>query len=392
MVLVVDFNWTEEQKMIHKEVVRLCSKFNDDYWLECDREHRFPWEFFHTIADAGWLGISIPEKYGGSGLGITEASIVLNAIASTGAGMNGGTAIHLSLFGLNPVVKHGSEEMKEKYLSLAVSGELHVAFGVTEPDAGTDTTSITTFAKKVGDQFIINGKKVWISKAKESSKILLLARTKPLEECSRKTDGMTLFLADLDERYVTIKEIDKLGRNAVDSNELFIEDLPVSESDVVGEVGRGFYHLLDGLNPERILLAAEFCGLGTRALQKAVQYANERVVFGRPIGQNQAVQHPLAESYAELESANLLWQRAAWIYDNGESAGAAANIAKYMAAETVFKACDRALQTLGGYGYAKEYHIERYWREARLLKIAPISQQMILNYIGEHVLKLPKSY
>ncbi|MEH7114944.1 acyl-CoA dehydrogenase family protein [Neobacillus niacini] len=388
----MDFNWTEEQKMIHKEVVRLCSKFNDDYWLECDREHRFPWEFFHTIADAGWLGISIPEKYGGSGLGITEASIVLNAIASTGAGMNGGTAIHLSLFGLNPVVKHGSEEMKEKYLSLAVSGELHVAFGVTEPDAGTDTTSITTFAKKVGDQFIINGKKVWISKAKESSKILLLARTKPLEECSRKTDGMTLFLADLDERYVTIKEIDKLGRNAVDSNELFIEDLPVSESDVVGEVGRGFYHLLDGLNPERILLAAEFCGLGTRALQKAVQYANERVVFGRPIGQNQAVQHPLAESYAELESANLLWQRAAWIYDNGESAGAAANIAKYMAAETVFKACDRALQTLGGYGYAKEYHIERYWREARLLKIAPISQQMILNYIGEHVLKLPKSY
>jgi acyl-CoA dehydrogenase len=391
-VFVVDFNWTEEQKMIHKEVVRLCSKFDDDYWLECDREHRFPWEFFHTVADAGWLGISIPEKYGGAGLGITEASIVLNAIASTGAGMNGGTAIHLSLFGLNPVVKHGSEEMKEKYLPLAVSGELHVAFGVTEPDAGTDTTSITTFAKKVGDQFIINGKKVWISKAKESSKVLLLARTKPLEECSKKTDGMTLFLADLDERYVTIKEIDKLGRNAVDSNELFIEDLPVSEKDVVGEVGRGFYHLLDGLNPERILLAAEFCGLGTRALQKAVQYANERVVFGRPIGKNQAIQHPLAESYAELESANLLWQRAAWIYDNGESAGAAANIAKYMAAETVFKACDRALQTLGGYGYAKEYHIERYWREARLLKIAPVSQQMILNYIGEHVLKLPKSY
>jgi acyl-CoA dehydrogenase len=388
----MDFEWSEEQLMIHREVSRLCAKFDDSYWLECDLEHRFPWEFFHAIAEAGWLGVAIPEKYGGAGLGITEASIVLNAIASSGAGMNGGTAIHTSLFGFNPVVKHGSEEMKEKYLPLAVSGELHVAFGVTEPDAGTDTTRITTFARREGDQFIINGKKVWISKAKEASKVLLLTRTTPLEECKKKTEGMTLFLADLDPRYVTIKEIDKLGRNAVDSNELFIENLPVSEKDVVGEVGKGFYHLLDGLNPERILLSAEFCGLGTRALKKAVQYANERVVFERPIGKNQAIQHPLAESYAELEAANLLWQRAATIYDKGEPSGAAANVAKFMTAEIVFNVCDRALQTLGGFGYAKEYHVERYWREARLLKIAPISQQMILNYIGEHILDLPKSY
>ncbi|GEN35442.1 MULTISPECIES: acyl-CoA dehydrogenase family protein [Aneurinibacillus] len=388
----INFEWTKEQLMIRREVVRLCSKFDDNYWLNCDREHRFPWEFYNAIADGGWIGVAIPEKYGGAGLGITEAAIVLNAIASTGAGMNGGTAIHLSLFGLNPVVKHGSEEMKEKYLPLAALGKLHVSFGVTEPDAGTDTTRITTFARRDGDHFIINGKKVWNSKAKESSKVLLLTRTTPLEECKRKTDGMTLFLADLDKRYVSIKEIEKLGRNAVDSNELFIEDLPVSEKDVVGEIGKGFYHLLDGLNPERILLSAEFCGLGMCALKKAVQYANERVVFGRPIGKNQAIQHPLAESYAELEAADLLWQRAAWLYDNGQPSGAAANVAKYIAAEVVFNVCDRALQTFGGFGYAKEYHVERYWREARLLKIAPVSQEMVLNYIGEHVLDLPKSY
>jgi acyl-CoA dehydrogenase len=388
----INFEWTEEQLMIQREVTRLCSNFDDNYWLNCDKEHHFPWEFYNAIADGGWIGVAIPEKYGGSGLGITEAAIVLNAIASSGAGMNGGTAIHLSLFGLNPVVKHGSEEMKEKYLPLAALGKLHVSFGVTEPDAGTDTTRITTFARRDGDHFIVNGKKVWNSKAKESSKVLLLTRTTPLEECKKKTDGMTLFLADLDERYVSIKEIEKLGRNAVDSNELFIEDLPVSEKDVVGEIGKGFYHLLDGLNPERILLSAEFCGLGERALKRAVQYANERVVFGRPIGKNQAIQHPLAESYAELEAANLLWQRAAWLYDNGQPSGAAANVAKYVAAESVFKACDQALQTFGGFGYAKEYHVERYWREARLLKIAPVSQEMILNYIGEHVLNLPKSY
>ncbi|PWA08522.1 acyl-CoA dehydrogenase [Pueribacillus theae] len=388
----MNFEWTEDQISIRKEVSRLAAKFDDNYWAECDREHKFPWEFYNAFAEAGWVGIAIPEEYGGSGLGITEASIALHAVAESGAGMNGGTALHLSMFGLNPVVKHGSEEMKQKYLPQAAKGELHVSFGVTEPDAGTDTPRISTFARKDGNRYIVNGQKVWNSKAKESSKVLLLTRTTPLEECKRRTDGMTLFLADLDERYVTIKEIEKLGRHAVDSNELFIEDLPVDASDIVGEEGKGFYHLLDGLNPERILLAAEFCGLGRVALNKAVQYANERVVFGRPIGKNQAIQHPLAASYAMLDAADLMWQRAAINYDKGLPSGPDANTAKYVAAEVVFEACDNALQTFGGFGYAKEFHVERYWREARLLKIAPVSQQMVLNYIGEHVLGLPKSY
>jgi acyl-CoA dehydrogenase len=388
----MEFEWTQEQITLKKEVSRLCSQFDDNYWMNCDNEHRFPWEFYNTFAEGGWLGISIPEKYGGAGLGIMEAAIVLNAVAESGAGMNGGTTLHLSMFGLNPVVKHGSEEMKQKYLPEAAKGNLHVSFGVTEPDAGSDTPSISTFARKDGDRYIINGQKVWNTKAKESSKVLLLARTTPLKECKKRTEGMTLFLADLDERYTTIREIEKLGRHAVDSNELFIEDLPVDASDVVGEVGRGFYHLLDGLNPERILLAAEFCGLGRAALKKAVKYANERVVFNRPIGKNQSIQHPLADSYAKLEAAELLWQRAAVNYDKGLPSGAEANTAKYIAGEVVFEACDRALQTFGGFGYAKEFHVERYWREARLLKIAPISQQMVLNYISEHVLGLPKSY
>ncbi|WP_284035542.1 acyl-CoA dehydrogenase family protein [Neobacillus sp. 114] len=388
----MNFEWNEDQLLLKKEVSRLCSKFDDNYWLECDKAHRFPWEFYNAFAEAGWLGVAIPEKYGGAGLGITEAAIILHAVAESGAGMNGGTTLHLSMFGLNPVVKHGSEEMKQKYLPSAARGELHVSFGVTEPDAGTDTTSITTFARKDGDRYIINGQKVWNSKGKEASKVLLLARTTPLSDCKKKTDGMTLFLADLDEKYCTLREIDKLGRNAVDSNELFIEDLPVDESDVVGEVGKGFYHLLDGLNPERILLSAEFCGLGRVALKKAINYANERVVFNRPISKNQSIQHPLAESHAKLEAAELLWQRAANKYDNGLPTGPDANMAKYLAAEAVFEACDRALQTLGGFGYAKEFHIERYWREARLLKIAPVSQQMVLNYLSEHVLGMPKSY
>jgi acyl-CoA dehydrogenase len=306
--------------------------------------------------------------------------------------MNAASTMHLSIFGMGPVIHHGSEAMKRKYLPPTARGELHTSFGVTEDDAGTDTSRIRTTARRDGKRWIISGKKVWNTKAQQCQKILLLVRTTAREECSRRMDGMTLFLADLDPAHCEIREIPKLGRNAVNSNEVFIHDLPVLEEDLVGEVGRGFYQLLDGLNPERIMIAAEAVGIGSRALDKAVQYARERVVFDRPIGQNQAIAHPLADSYAELEASDLLWQKAAWSYDRGEPAGALANMAKLRSADAAFRACDRALQTFGGFGYAREFHVERYWREARLMRLAPISQEMVLNFVAEHVLGLPRSY
>lgn len=388
----MDFALTEAQEHIRREARSLASRFDDAYWRECDKEHRFPWEFYQAFAEAGWLGVAIPTEYGGVGLGITEASILLEEVAASGAAMNGATALHLTIFGLNPVVKHGSEELKQRTMPVAAAGKLHVAFGVTEPNAGSDTPSITTFARRDGDQFIISGQKVWTSKAKESSKVLLLARTTPLAEVAKRTDGMTLFLAPLDEGHVTIREIEKLGRHAVDSNEVWYDDLPVSAADVVGEVGRGFYHLLDGLNPERILIAAEALGVGKVALRKATAYAKERVVFGRPIGQNQGIQFPLADSYAKLAAAELMIRKASWLYDNGQPCGAEANMAKYLAAEWGFEAADRALQTHGGFGYAREFNVERYWREVRVMKIAPVTQEMILNFLGQHELGLPRSY
>jgi acyl-CoA dehydrogenase len=388
----VDFELTEEQRAIREQARALAAKFDDTYWRRCDAEHAFPWEFYQAFAEAGWLGIAIPRELGGAGLGITEASLLLEEVAASGAAMNGATALHLTIFGLNPVVRHGTEELRRRILPEAAAGRLHVAFGVTEPDAGSDTPSITTRAVREGDQFIIRGKKVWTSKALESSKVLLLARTTPLEECTRRTDGMTLFLADLDPKYVTIRPIDKLGRNAVDSNEVFYDDLPVDARDVVGEVGRGFYHLLDGLNPERILVASEALGTGRVALRRATAYAKERRVFGRPIGQNQGIQFPLADSYAKLNAAELMIRKASWLYDNGKPCGAEANMAKYLAAEWGFEAADRALQTHGGFGYAKEFDVERYWREVRVMRIAPVTQEMILNFLGQHELGLPRSY
>ncbi|MBI2759875.1 MAG: acyl-CoA/acyl-ACP dehydrogenase [Chloroflexi bacterium] len=388
----MDFELTEEQRAIREQARALAGKFDDVYWRRCDSEHTFPWEFYHAFAEAGWLGIAIPRELGGAGLGITEASLLLEEVAASGAAMNGATALHLTIFGLNPVVRHGTEDLRRRILPEAAAGRLHVAFGVTEPDAGSDTPSITTRAVREGDQFIIRGKKVWTSKALESSKVLLLARTTPLEECARRTDGMTLFLADLDPKYVTIRPIEKLGRNAVDSNEVFYDDLPVDARDVVGEVGRGFYHLLDGLNPERILVAAEALGTGRVALRRATAYAKERRVFGRPIGQNQGIQFPLADSYAKLNAAELMIRKASWLYDNGKPCGAEANMAKYLAAEWGFEAADRALQTHGGFGYAKEFDVERYWREVRVMRIAPVTQEMILNFLGQHELGLPRSY
>jgi acyl-CoA dehydrogenase len=388
----VDFGVDPELVSIRDEAGKLAAAFDDDYWLDHDRRHAFPWEFYRAFAEKGWIGIVIPEAYGGAGLGVLHAGTLLGTVAQSAGAMNAASTLHLSIFGMGPVIHHGSEAQKREVLPPTARGELHVSFGVTEDDAGTDTSRIRTFARREGDRWIVSGKKVWNTKAQQSQKILLLARTTPREECARPLEGMTLFLADLDPKHVEIREIEKLGRNAVNSNEVFIHDLPVRDADVVGEPGRGFQCLLDGLNPERIMIAAEAVGIGRRAIEKAVGYARERVVFDRPIGQNQAIAHPLADSWSELEAAELLWQRAAWTYDRGEPAGGLANMAKIRAAEAGFRACDRALQTYGGFGYAREFHVERYWREARLMRIAPISQEMALNFVAERVLGLPRSY
>ncbi len=344
------------------------------------------------MAAAGWLGIAMPEKYGGAGKGIQEAAILLEEVAASGAAMNGATPLHLSIFGMHPVVKHGSEALRNTYLPKVARGEMHVAFGVTEPNAGTDTTSIETSARLDGDHYIVRGRKVWTTKAMESERVLLLVRTTPRKEVQRKTDGMTLLLAELQRPEVTISPIPKLGRNAVRTCEVVYDDLRVAVTDRVGEEGEGFRYLLDGLNAERILIAAEALGIGRAALRRAVNYANERVIFDRPIGKNQGIAFPLAQARTQLDAAELMIKKAAWLIDNGKPCGAEANMAKYLAAEAGFFAADAAIQTHGGFGYAREYHVERYWREARLMKLAPISQEMILNFVSEHVLGLPRSY
>ncbi|MER7687066.1 acyl-CoA dehydrogenase family protein [Streptomyces sp. NPDC097610] len=388
----MDFELTEDQETIRKAVVGLLRDFDDRYWMERDRDHRFPEEFYAAVAHGGWLGLTIPEEYGGHGLGITEATLLLEEVARSGGGMNAASSIHMSIFGMQPVVVHGSEELKRRTLPRVATGDLHVCFGVTEPEAGLDTTSITTFARRNGDHYVVNGRKVWISKAVESEKILLLTRTTKVGEAAKRTDGMTLFLTDLDRDRIDVRPIPKMGRNAVTSNELFIDDLRVPVEDRVGEEGQGFRYLLDGLNPERMLIAAEALGIGRVALEKAVNYGNERVVFGRPIGMNQAIQFPLADSLARLDAAELILRKATWLYDNGRPCGREANTAKYLCADAGFTAADRALQTHGGMGYSEEYNVARYFREARLMKIAPISQEMILNYLGSHTLGMPRSY
>lgn len=388
----MDFELTEDQITIRDAVAELAAKFDDQYWQEKDEKHEFPTEFYNAFAEGGWLGITTPEEYGGHGYGITEASILLEQVAASGAGMNGASSMHLSIFGMHPVIVHGSEELKQRTLPRIVNGDLHVCFGVTEPGAGLDTTKITTFAKRAGDKYIVNGRKVWISKAVESEKILLLTRTQKFDESPRKTDGLTLFLTDLDRDHVDIRPIKKMGRNAVTSNELFIDNLEIPVEDRVGEEGKGFAYILDGLNPERCLVAAEALGIGRAAMRAGVRYGNEREVFGRQIGKNQGIQFPLADSLARLDAAELMLRKATWLYDNGKPCGREANTAKYLCADAGFDAADRALQTHGGMGYSEEYNVARYFREARLTRIAPISQEMILNYLGSHVLGLPRSY
>ena len=388
----MDFTEDETHRDLREGVRRVCARFDDAYWRDLDARHEFPWAFYEAMAEGGWIGVALPEAYGGGGLGITEASIVLEEVAASGAAMNGCSALHTSIFGMNPVVKHGSDALRDRYLPEVVAGRLHVAFGVTEPDAGTDTTAITTRARLDGDRYVVRGRKVWMTKAPYCQKVLLLVRTTPLDEVARKTQGLTLLLADLQSPQVEIRPIDKLGRNAVVSCEVTFDDLEVPVDHRVGEEGKGFTYLLDGLNPERILIAAEALGIGRVAIERAVAYANERVVYGRPIGKNQGIAFPLADAYAHLHAAGLVVREAGWRYDRGLPCGEQANLAKLLAADAAFTAADRAMQTHGGFGYASEYDIDRYWKEARLMRLAPIPQEMVLNFVAEHVLGLPRSY
>lgn len=388
----MDFTLTDSQREIREQVLRLCARFDDAYWLDHDRTATFPHEFFTAMAEGNWLGIAMPEEYGGAGLGITEAAIMMQAIAESGAAMSGASAIHINIFGLNPVVVHGTAEQKARMLPPLIAGQDKACFGVTEPNAGLNTTEITTRAERRGDRYMINGTKMWTSTAQEATKILLLARTTPLDQVKRRTHGLTLFYTDLDRANADVRLIHKMGRHAVDSNMVFFENMEIPVEDRIGAEGEGFRAILHGLNPERTLIAAEAIGIGRVALARAARYANERIVFGRPIGKNQSIQHPLADSWAELEAANLMMLKAAWLYDTKQECGAEANAAKYLAAEAGFRACERAVMTLGGMGYAQEYHVERYLREVLITRIAPISPQLILSYLAERALGLPKSY
>lgn len=388
----MDFTLTQLHQEIDAGVRKICADFSDDYWGECDEHARFPEEFHRAMAQAGWLGITMPEELGGAGLGVTEAAVMMHAVTSSGGGYSAASALHINLFGPHAVVVHGSEEQKREWLTPLISGEHKACFGVTEPDAGLDTTSIKTFAKRVPGGYRVSGRKMWTSTGQVAHKILLLTRTSEKANSKRPTDGMTLFYTDLDRTKVEVRRIKKLGRNAVDSNAVFIDDLFIPESHRVGEEGKGFYYLLDSLNPERILVGIEALGLARDSLRRAANYARERVVFGRPIGQNQGIQHPLAECWTQIEAAYWMCLRAAWLYDQGQQCGAEANAAKFLAARAAFDTATRAVLTHGGMGYAREYQVERLFRESILPRIAPVTEQMILSFIAERVLDLPKSY
>lgn len=384
--------WTPEQHQIRDSVTRLCQRFDDQYWLDQDTDGVFPEDFCRALADDGWMGIAMPEEYGGSGLGITEAAVMVQAITEAGAGNAGFAAIAIGMFGLNPVVVFGTEEQKKRWLPPIIRRDDIACFAVTEPNTGLDTTRLTTRAVDQGDHYLVKGEKIWTSTALQSNKMLLIARTKDLSETKKPIDGLSLFYTDLDRDYVEIRPIEKMGRKSVDSNQVFIDGLRIPKGDLIGEEGKGFRYLLHGLNAERVLISASMVGLGRCALRHAADYARERVVFGRPIGMNQAIQHPLAVSWAELEAANLMAFQAANLYDAGQDCGKEANAGKYLAAEAAYKACTTAVMTHGGMGYAKEFHVERYYRECLIHRLAPISPQLILSYLAEKALDLPKSY
>lgn len=389
----MNFMPNDDQRALVAAIERLCEDFPMDYWRAHDERAEFPHEFHQAVATSGWLGIAMPQTQGGAGLGITEAALMMQTISASGAGMSGASAIHMNIFGLNPVVVFGTEAQRERFLPPLIAGREKACFAVTEPDAGLDTSKLKTRAVRQPDGgYLLQGNKIWISTAQVASRMLILARTTPVEQVHKPTQGLSLFYTALNRQHVEIKEIHKLGRAAVDSNMLFIDKLPVPEADRIGEEGRGFEYILHGMNPERILIAAEAVGLGRAALRIASAYANQRVVFGRPIGQNQGVAHPLARAWMNLEAAELMAFKAATLYDAGEPCGMQANAAKYLAAEAAHDACQTAVLTLGGMGYAKEYHVERLLRESYIPRIAPVSPHMILNFIAEKALGLPRSY
>jgi acyl-CoA dehydrogenase len=388
----VDFSFTEDQQNIRDAVLRHCSKFSEDYWLEHDRSGEWPVEFHASMAGAGWLGIAMPEAVGGSGLGITEAAIMMQAVAEAGGGLAAASSIHGPVFGLEPVVLYGTEEQQRRMIPPILSGAEKMCFAVTEPNTGLDTTSLKTRAQKVDGGYLLNGEKIWITNAHVADRMLIIARTTAIEDVGKKTEGLTLFYTRIDRAHIEHQLIPKMGRHAVGSNMLFITDLFVPEEDRIGDEGQGFKILLQGLNPERILLGAEATGLGRVAIRKASKYAQERIVFGRPIGQNQGIQHPLAKAWMQLAAAELMVWKAATLFDNGKDCGVEANAAKFLAAEAGYEACQTAVMSMGGMGYAQEYHVERYLREVLIPRIAPVSPHQIMNFIAERVLGLPKSY
>ncbi len=383
---------TEDQESIRDTVEKICLEFEDDYWLEHDDTGDFPEEFYRAMANGGWLGIAMPEEYGGAGLGVTEAAIMMHTLAKTRGAMSAASAIHMNIFGPHPISVFGTEEQKQRWIPDLIQGKFKSCFGVTEPNSGLNTAALQTRAERTDTGWVVNGRKIWTSTAQVASKIMLIARTTPQEDCAKPIDGLSLFFTDLDRNYCDVRRIPKMGRKAVDSNEVFIDGLPIPKEDLIGEEGKGFRYLLHSLNPERILVASEAIGIGQQAIDRAAQYARDRVVFNRPIGQNQGIQHPLAECWMELEAAHLMAMEAAKLYDAGQECGAQANAAKYLGAEAGFKACTQAIMTHGGMGYAKEFHVERLLREVMIARIAPVSPQMILNYVSERVLGLPRSY
>ncbi|HZZ31448.1 MAG TPA: acyl-CoA dehydrogenase family protein [Phenylobacterium sp.] len=384
--------FTDEQQAIREGVLRLCARFDAEYWRRTDETGRFPEDFVAEMAGAGWLGAAMPTALGGSGLGLTEAAIAMQAVTESGAGFSGSSALHLNIFGPMPVAKFGSEALKARAIPRLISGEDKLCIGITEPDAGLNTTSLTTKATRTNDGYLLSGRKVWTTSAQRANKILIIARTTPRAEVKKATEGLSLFYTDFDRARITATPIPKMGRKAVESNSVFIDNLPVPAEDLVGEEGRGFYYLLEGLNPERVLFGAEAVGLGRAALNKASAYAKARIVFDRPIGMNQGVAHPLARAWMELEAANLMAFKAAALFDEGRDCGAEANAAKFLGGEAGFHACETAVFTLGGMGYAKEFDVERYFRESMIARLAPISREMVFNYIAERVLGQAKSY
>jgi acyl-CoA dehydrogenase len=388
----MNFDYTEDQLAIREGVRAVASRFDDRYWLERDEDGEFPREFHRAMADGGWLGITMPVEYGGSGLGVTEAAIMMHEVAQHGGAMAAVSTVHINLFGPHPIIIYGTPEQKQRWIPPLVAGEDQCCFGVTEPNAGLDTTHITTFATKVPGGYLVRGQKIWTTTAQVATKILLLTRTTAIEDCAKPTDGITMFYTDLDRSKVEVRRIPKMGRKAVDSNSVFIDDLFVPDEDRIGEEGKGFACLLHSLNPERIMVAAEAIGIGQDALARASRYARERVVFGRTIGQNQGIQHPLAQNWMELEAAFNMVMKAAWLYDNGRPCAPEANAAKFLGARAGHSAAENAVMTLGGLGYAKEYHVERMYREVFLTRLAPVTEHLILSFIAEKVLGQVKSY